>query len=170
MGKFTKTQKSQQLVGDQERERGRADETPREHTATRGAADTRSPAGRRSQLALGQPMQAAGRGQAPDDRSRRAGWRPVGDGGSRWATRGRGPWRSAGGRTGGRIGLASTQRSRVATGFGEEEAEQTNSSRTGRPDERSRVRPGPCLLPIFFFKIRIVALSFIFDKYCPIIS
>ena len=30
------------------------------------------------------------------------------------------------------------------------------------------VKLRPCLVPIFFWKIDTVALSFVFDKYCPI--
>jgi hypothetical protein len=82
MGKITKTQKSQQLVGDQERESRR---DPHANTRPRlPGAEPRTPGvvGRRSQLALGQPMQAADRGQAPDeqDGGRRGRGEPLSQG------------------------------------------------------------------------------------------
>jgi len=79
-------------------------------------------------------MQAAGRGQAPDDRSRRAGWRPAGTrGAAEPGARPRVVEDRGGRREGARadrwLDRVSTRRSRVATELGEE-AEQTNSSRT----------------------------------------
>ena len=72
--KITKTQKSEQSTGEQS-----ADENP---AATRprlpGVGRQLRVAGRRSPLALGHLVQAAGRGQVPGGRSRRTGRRLAG--------------------------------------------------------------------------------------------